>query len=411
MRSNLKTGWNWWVEWLDSNTYLDVMQWSVYVFVILMYAGALGTIKAIAFYVPASLWTIRLILKKEAGFQWKDPLFILILLLTLSAIVSSLFSVNQAASLISVKKSYLKVVFLYCIIATIFSDSTVLKRLSFVMACAGIAYVVFTFFELGRYLIKEGRIDYLKIRYFSTIMLFFFPFVFLRYIEGQGRKRVLWGIPTLASVIGLVVISVRASWLAMIVVVAIWMYFLRTLFFKRFNIVPTTLIVTGLLIVTFLLFPSQYRLIRGHMSETIQMTLRFAQWNVVLSMSKESLIYGHGFNERDATANYLKTFNQLYGRYPTKIEPTTAHNQLLTILYQHGIIGLVLYAYMIWLALSKLFKRIISDGISSGSYVGIAIFSAIVGEYVLRTMFEDRNLIPLGVLLGMTGAFTSDMRK
>ncbi|MBF0538358.1 MAG: O-antigen ligase family protein [Nitrospirae bacterium] len=383
----------------------------MYVFVVLMYAGALGTFKALAFYIPASLWLIRLMLKREAGFRWKDPLFICILLLTASAIVSSLLNVNQVSSLMVVKKSYVKVVLLYCVIVTAFSDTTRLKRLALVMAYTAVVYIIVAFYETGRDLIKEGRIDYLAIRYFATIIVYFFPFVLLKYIEGQGRQRMLWIIPTVASMMALVIISVRASWLGIIGIIAIWIYFLRGAFFKRVNIITTSVAALCLVVAALVLFPSQYRLIKGHTVETIQMSQRFTQWRVFLSMSRQRLLYGHGLSDSDATEHYRQSFNSLYGRYPTKDERTTAHNQFLTILYQHGIVGLVIYITTIGTVLTSLYRRVIAEGISGDSYVGIAIFSAIMGEYVLRTLFEDRNIIPLGFLIGMTGAFTSEKKE
>ncbi|MBF0316829.1 MAG: O-antigen ligase family protein [Nitrospirae bacterium] len=410
MSGSLDTVRQWWDRHIEDKVFPAIMQWGIYVFVLLMYAGKFGTFKALAFYVPASVWFIRLVIKKEAGFRWNDSLFICLLLLTLSAIVSSLLNVNQTSSLVVVKKSYLKIILLYCVIVAAFSDTARLKRLAFVMACTAVVYVIVAFYELAGYLIKEGRIDYLDIRYFATIILYFFPFVLLQYIESHGHKRMPWIVTTIASVIALIIISVRASWLAIVGVFIIWIYFLRGDFFKRINLITTSVTVLCLVTAVFLIFPSQYSLIKGHMQETVQMSHRFAQWQVFAAMSGQRLLYGHGLNQDDATEHYRQTFNHLYGRYPTKDERTTAHNQLLTILYQHGIVGLVIYIFTIGMVLMRLYRRITTDGISGDSYVGIAIFATIVGEYVLRTLFEDRNIIPLGFLIGMTGAFTSGLR-
>ncbi|KJU84436.1 O-antigen ligase-like protein [Candidatus Magnetobacterium bavaricum] len=411
MSSSLDKVRQWWDKHIEERVFPEVMQWGMYVFVLLMYAGKFGTFKALAFYIAAFLWLIRLMIKQEAGFRWNDPLFICLLLLTLSAVVSSVLNANQVSSLVVVKKSYVKVVLLYCLIVTAFSDTTRLKRLALVMASTAVVYVIVAFYEIAGYLIREGRIHYLDIRYFATIILYFFPFVLLQYIESQGRKRMPWIVTTVASVIALIIISVRASWLAIAGVFVIWMYFLRGMFFKRVNLITTAAAVIFLVTVACFMFPSQYSLIKGHMQETVQMSHRFAQWQVFVLMSSQRLLYGHGLNQDDATEHYRQTFSHLYGRFPNKEERTTAHNQLLTILYQHGIVGLVVYIAAIWLALTRLYRRIIAEGTGNDSHVGIAVFATIVGEYVLRTIFEDRNIIPLGFLIGMTGAFTSEARR
>ncbi len=397
----------WWDRHIEDKVFPEVMQWGMYVFVVLMYAGKFGTFKALAFYIPASVWFIRWIIKKETGVRLYDPVLVCLLLFTLSAVVSSLLNANHASSLVVVKKNYIKVVLLYCIIVAAFSDTDRLKRLALVMAWTAVAYIIAAFYELAVDLITDGRIAYLDIRYFATIIVYFFPFALMKYIESQGHRRILWIMPVIASVIALIIISVRASWLGIAVVFGIWMYFLRGVFFKRVNLILTSAAVLCIVTAALLIFPSQYRLIKGHTLETVQMSQRFAQWQVFLSMSGQRLLYGHGLNQDDATEHYRQSFNHLYGRFPTKDERTTAHNQFLTILYQHGIVGLVIYTFTIGMVLMQLYRRIISDGAGIDSYVGIAVFSAIIAEYGLRTLFEDRNIIPLGVLAGMAGAFTS----
>jgi O-antigen ligase len=142
------------------------------------------------------------------------------------------------------------------------------------------------------------------------------------------------------------------------------------------------------------------------------MSLRFEAWEMFLRMSREKFIFGHGLDDAVMSEHYRVFYKSLRGVYPLEGEqPTTPHNQFIKILYQQGIIGFIAYLLMFSILIYRVVERFYTIGSIKFSFIGIAIVSAVIGEYVIRCMSEDRSLIPLGILIGMAGAFLRKENK
>jgi len=109
---------------------------------------------------------------------------------------------------------------------------------------------------------------------------------------------------------------------------------------------------------------------------------------------------------------FREEFKRVRGEYPAEgIQPTTPHNQFIKILYQQGIVGLMLYCALFIVLIHRTVKTFRMHREGSPLFIGIAVLSAILGEYVIRCLTEDRSLIPLGFLLGMAGAYLNPMKE
>ncbi|MBF0564720.1 MAG: O-antigen ligase family protein [Nitrospirae bacterium] len=388
-----------------------ITEYCSYAFVLLMFAGKFGTIKAIAFYLPAGLWALRLLFKKEMGFNWKDPLFLLIMLFFVSALVSALMGEQYLHSLKVLKKEHLKLLLLYCTICSVFYEPGRLKRFAYIMAVVGVVYLAYAYFDVGRYLIKHGFSDYLEVRYFATILLFFFPFILMRYMDSKWMAKILFFFPLFATIAGLFILGVRASWIGLVVILVLWGTLSGEYFFNRLKPLVLIIVATLMVLSTFLIFPSQYKIIKKHTMETIQMQQRLTLWDTFSKISLEKPLYGHGLDDNDMAGNYLKSYTPLTGHVHGKEEPSSPHDQFLKIFYQQGLIGLIIYSLIILITIGRLIYAIIKHQEASVKFLGLAILSSLVGEYLIRTIFEDRSLIPLGVILGMAGAYFSKTKE
>jgi len=390
-----------------------IREYGIYVFLLLMFGGKFGTFRELGLYLPSFLWLLQGIIRKKFGVAWREPLLIVILGLSLSAVLSTLLSTPPFHALFLLKREYLKIILLYCVISATFAHREKLKQLAFFIALVGILYLSVGLFRIVGDLLKWGSINYGETRYYATVFLFFLPFFLLQNISAEGLKRVLWTLPLMGSMAGILLIGVRGSWLALFGILCIWIYFLKeksgAVFVVLKRGVPVILVA---MVIVFILFPGQLKMIKEHTVQKVQMSLRFETWNIFLVMAKDRFLIGHGIDDGAMMDQFREEFKRVRGEYPAEgIQPTTPHNQFIKILYQQGIVGLMLYCALFIVLIHRTVKTFRMHREGSPLFVGIAVLSAILGEYVIRCLTEDRSLIPLGFLLGMAGAYLNPMKE
>jgi O-antigen ligase len=384
-----------------------IMEYGIYLFAVLMFAGKFGTFREIGLYLPAFLWLLQGILKKKFDLEWREPLFIALIALVVSAVVSSLLSPSPWHSFTFLKKEHLKVSLLYIVISTTFASPGNLKRLALFLAVTGVVYLIAGYTRIASDLLRAGTIHYDDTRYYATIFLFFLPFVILQTLDGSRLRRALWTIPLLATLAGILVIGVRGSWLGVFGIACIWVYFRRG---KTGNILTIlkigTPVIIAVVLAVFVLFPGQYRVMKEHTLQKVQMSLRAETWNIFLAMSRERLFTGHGLDDSAMSEEYRESYKSRKGAYPVEgHNPTTPHNQFIKILYQQGVAGLLFYTGVLVILFSGIIKTFLRNRERDYAFVGIAVMAAVLGEYVIRCLTEDRSLVPLSLLLGMAGAY------
>ncbi len=394
------------IYWTES-VFPLIMEYGTYLFVVLMFAGKFGTLREIGLYLPAFLWLLQGILRKKFDLQWREPLFIALIALVLSAVVSSLLSSSPSQSFHFLKKEYLKMILLYVVISSTFAHREILKRFALLLAFTGVVYLVAGYTRIAADLLRTGMIQYEETRYYATVFLYFSSFILLQALDGTKLKKVLWTIPLLAILAGILIIGVRGSWLGLFGIVCIWVYFRRgkTRSASTMLKIGTPLIVAAVLAI-FLLFPGQYRVIKEHTLQKVQMSLRAETWNTFLMMSQERLFAGHGLDDTAMTEHYRDFYKALRGAYPLEgFTPTTPHNQFIKILYQQGVAGLLFYIGLLGILFSRVIPTFVRYRERDHAFEGIAVIAVVLGEYVIRCLTEDRSLVPLGLLLGMAGAY------
>jgi O-antigen ligase len=384
-----------------------VQVFGIYLFLLLMFGGRFGTFRELGLYLPSFLWLFQGIIRKNFGVAWREPLLIGILGLSLSAVLSTLLSTAPFHALVLLKREYLKILLLYFVISATFAYRERLNRLAFFIALVGILYLCVGFYKIFGDLLESGNINYDQTRYYATVFLFFFPFFLLRSICTEGLKRVLWTLPLMGSMAGILLIGVRGSWLALFGVVCIWLYFLRekssAVFVVLKRAVPVILLA---LVIVFILFPGQLNMIKERTVQKVQLSLRFETWNIFLIMAKDRFLTGHGIDDAAMRDRFRAEFRRVRGENLAEgIQPTTPHNQFIKILYQQGIVGLMLYCALFIVLTYRTVETFRMHREGAPLFIGTAVFSVIIGEYVIRCLTEDRSLVPLGFLLGMAGAY------
>ncbi|RMG05201.1 MAG: hypothetical protein D6726_01705, partial [Nitrospirae bacterium] len=121
----------------------QVMEWSLYTFVLLMFAGHLGTPREIGFYLATGIWAVGFLLTGDTGFNWKRPLYVLTLALAVSGVLSALINQPIGEALYELKRSYLKVVLLVSATFYLFQKKEVKKRGLLVLGLGGVLYLLY----------------------------------------------------------------------------------------------------------------------------------------------------------------------------------------------------------------------------------------------------------------------------
>ncbi len=395
-------------------TVLRAMEWGTLVFVLLMFAGRFGTVRELALYVPALLLISRALLLHTPGFAWRTPLFAVLVLFVVSGILSSFQSSDVTSSLAALKKDHLKLLILYAVIATAFSREGPFIRLGLAFSLAGLAYLAVGGYRIAGDLASKGQIDYLEVRYFATVYLYFLPALFVQVLAPGNRFRPLWATGCVGMLSAIVLIGVRGVWVSLAGAALLWAFavrhHLRTLLRPRLLAISLSLAALVVLL-AFILFPSQFLLLRGHTFEKLQMSLRLETWETFVSLSLQRPLLGHGLDDQAMSRHYHETFTREKGAAPTEINPTTPHNQFVKIFYTQGFVGLVLYIALLILALRALYRAFRRGPPGAASLFPLAAASVVLAEYVLHCLFEDRSLTPLAVLIGVAGACLPDRQK
>jgi O-antigen ligase len=389
---------------------LRVMEWGTYVFVLLMFAGRFGTLRELGLYIPALLWLLKAVIRRTPSFAWRTPLFAVLVLFCISAVLSSLQSPDMVSSLAALKREHLKLLILYAVIATVFADKDALSRFGRVFAVAALVYLAVGSYRIGEDLTAQGRIDYMQVRYYASVYLYLLPPLFVQALDSASLLRPLWAAGCIGMVSAMVLISVRGVWLSLAGAAALWVFAARDRFRGIFSLRSLTvfvLVTVLLVLLALVLFPSQFSLIRGHTFESLQMSLRLDTWDIFLALSFQRPLLGHGLDDQAMSRHYHEAFSKRRGAAPAILNPTTPHNQFIKILYQQGLLGLLLYLALLALGLKTLYRAFRKSPLDGASLVPLAFASVILAEYVMHCFFEDRSLTPLAVLIGVAGACLS----
>jgi O-antigen ligase len=323
-----------------------------------------------------------------------------------SAVVSSLLSPSPVQSFHFFKREHIKIILLYIVVSSTFATPEKLRKFACFLAVAGGVYLIVGLYRIAGYMVKSGSINYDETRYYATIFLFFLPFLLLRNHEAGKTGRIFWKIPLVGSIAGIFILGVRASWIGLAAVLAAWVYFLRdrtrkTLIYTGAGAVAVVLGVATI----FFFFPGQYEFVKERMGQKVPVSFRLETWQRFAALSQERILFGHGLDDTGMTERYRAAYRADHGTYPPEDKPTSPHNQFIKIFYQQGVPGLLLFVAL----LAAFFWRtttVFLDNRERGyALVGIAVMAAVLGEYVIRCLTEDRSLVPLSLLLGMAGAY------
>jgi O-antigen ligase len=397
--------------WIDK-ALPTIMEYGIYILVIFLFTDKREAFRSIGIYIPPVILAVRTYLLKELPFNWKDPIFILICALCLSAIVASIFAPIPYESFRWFKKTYLKLFLVFIVVAYIFKHPDLLRKLGILFSILGVLFTIFTFYDYAtKAILPNGNVDFgSTIRKYINPLEVFLPFIPFAFIS-TSRKLIkgLWVIALFAGLIAVLLTGARGGWVSIGISLIIWIVGYYYLTGKRItSFLPY---IVGAIIGIFLILniiPSSH--IYSRIKQGFDTSNRLEMvWPVAIdNYSKLSFthkIIGNGISRTTYLNDFREWYLQKYGSYPTPEATLPPHNIYLYTLYKQGIIGLLLLLAMIIVSLKYMLLRLTGNYSLQMKFFGLSILSCLVGSYVIHGLVEDVYFKQFILIISVVGAF------
>lgn len=285
------------------------------------------------------IW-IFLLFKKEKKFLFPSFFWGLIAYSVLS-LVSSIFSVNPAISLVASKQLlYFLVV---PIVTTGFRKSIEIKRANIALLVSASIAILFSLFYYVAKAAPGERIAGFMGHYMTQagVLLLFSAVALSMFIFTRDKLRFLWGIAFCLSQVVLILTSTRSAWIGMVIAAAVVLFFYK----------PKTLIIVPLAVALIMLFsPKEVKQRASSIFSTRSYSnaQRIEYLRTGLQIIREYPLLGTGPDTVDMVFQHPK-----YGLSQEAKRNVHLHNNIIQIGAERGIPTLIVWlTTMVWIVLS-----------------------------------------------------------
>jgi O-antigen ligase len=300
----------------------------------------LNAIYSVALLAFLGVWVIKMRLISEKLGPIKYPL----LFFSLSLIISGIFSVNPYNTLLESYK-YATGILLFLAASSLTPENSIRTLRAIVWAALIISFLAayqyfFGFQNLLLYLSLKKITDPFVLDYISRKRVFF-PFVTPNILAGylimaipltfSLKKRILYLIPLTAA---LLLTESLGAMLSLFAVIIIFVYLRSTRKRKYIFFLSGMAVVIGLIFVLRSLSQST------HLQPAYSTAMRLSYWTETIGIIKSHFLFGVG----------IGNFNLTVSRY--------AHNSYLQLWAEAGILGLILFLWLVGAVLRSSLKRI-----------------------------------------------------
>ena len=388
-----------------------IMEYCIYLLAVFLFTDKGESFRSVGLYLPPVLIVFRMLIVKQWTFDYKNEIFILLIAFCLSAIVSSLFAENIAESFGFFKSSYLKVFLLFIVISSVFSDHGKLTRLILLLAVLSVFFSIITFYDFAtKAFVTGGGIDYAgSVRRYSVPLEYLLPFVPCAFIISEKKVgKMLWALVLLLGIIALLLTGARGAWVGLLFSLTIWLVYY---YHNRGRLKDIIVFIGGLVLLMILamqIIPGSY--IQKQVKKKFYSRSRFGMtWRSAIDNYMESgidkKIIGKGLDKKIMYDDFDRWLEKNKDSVRFKKIAKNPHNFYLFILYKQGLIGLSVYISLVLVVILKLHSQIRRRTTLAARSVGIALIASLIGSYMVHGMVEDLQFLPLGFLLGLTGAY------
>jgi O-antigen ligase len=234
---------------------------------------------------------------------------------------------------------------------------------------------------------------------FARSLIILLPFVFILHVLWNKKPllKILLTFSFIISALAIVLSTSRIAYLASLVIIVIWAFFFsKTKGYNFKKIMSVVMIITILFgVFSYIFFPDVKKRVARLPQDLSTLNERTDSWIPALQAFSQKPVFGWGYGHR------IFHMDTPYKDTPSKRAPTKGpHNTFLRILFLQGIIGLIPYVLLLIMAIKTFWREAFkTTGIQS--YILMACFSVLIGNYIINAMLADLRLIYLSVVLGL----------
>jgi O-antigen ligase len=371
-----------------------IMEYGIYLFIVVLFWGYTTYFKFLGLYIPAVFFFLKITLTKRVYRFWRCPLFIAVILFSISGVLSTAWAVNTLESLVFFEKSILRLLLIYVIIVSVFDNNIRFSKLLYIIALTSLIYVAISY---GRYLHELLSLGYIR-RLANTELsnaawplVYLLPFAMLRAVSVKEKyPKIFWIMATCFSVIALILSGQRGSVAGLIASTCVWFVYARNT--TRLTIIMGIIICVG----SIFMFASDFPVIKEY-SRSVLASGRFYLFEIYVNVVKDNYLLGVGLDNKAmfdaARSNEMVILKQ------------GPHNSFLTIAVKQGLIGAISYILLLSTCIFSIMRRIKRLPFTRYKATGIALLSCFIGMYIINGLASEIVMMPLAILISITSVY------
>ncbi|MEQ4623144.1 O-antigen ligase RfaL [Providencia vermicola] len=387
----------------NQNTLSKYNKALIFMFVVLFFVDNVTRYKHVLFYLMIATSLVYLSLDTRRVLKrLNNKLLYLVVLFSLVFYISISYSSMPDVSMRAINNNFLNYgVLSLSLLLPILLYKENIKTISNLLLTSFSASLVFVLLiELYRYYeaYQNGILPFTtyNFRNVSDALVFYFPIIPILWYLLPKSKLIYFYILSVVFLFVLLGTLSRGGW------VAVAMAGLLFLCFKRPWKLIGSILCISLISLTSLksIYPDMTKTLFYKLEQT-DSTYRYKNGTqgTALELILENPIIGYGFGDK----TYIDKYNSVVLEKPDWVfkKSLGPHNIWLYIWFGVGISGLIAFSAVFLSMCFSLFKEIKSTVNESKSYFAfIALLMSLISFYLVRGMFEQVDLKPLGVLLG-----------
>lgn len=383
-----------------------INQFSFMILIFILPFAHTMTLRLLAIFIPAFLWLLDIILKKNLKIK-RSAIDLPVLFLLIWGLLSTLFSIDIKYSFKEYRGDMLiGFLLLYSSINNI--EKKMAERIidALVVGAAVVSlYGMVEYAGLTGQMESQGRMDSVTpdYNYFSTYLILVLPILFYRFYMSSAKMRVIYFSVTLIAVIALILTFTRAAWIAAFAEIILFGIFIN----RKILIILFAVAIIGYIITNFkhkipIMASESLKAQVVHPSYTY--TDRMELWRFGIMHLKDRPVFGFGYGR----ANFSKVYPEFLKR---SILLFHTHNTFVNIGLELGIPGLIALLWLFWAIMKSLWKDW-RNRLNDNILLSFAILTSVVG-FLIRVQFDhllvDEMALMLWLLVGM--GFAISKRK
>lgn len=374
-----------------------IIEGLVYIFIIFLFMDKGETFRVVGIYLPFFLLIIKSIILKESPVNLNNSVFNLVLILCLSGIIASVFAPSILYSLSWFKRTYLKLFLVSIVFFSLFKSQERITNLTYLLIIMTIVFTTFTFYDFYKKIIVLNMDYGTTIRKYISPLEVFLPFVFCLFIDNRKIVKYSGLLILILGTFAVLLTGSRGSWISLIVSYIIcitWLFI-----FQKRNVKKLILFICCFLLTVsvsiFAVLPSYVKakfeqMLRGDTSQRMEMVWP-AAIDSYMNLPLINKIFGNGLGRMTYLEDFKQWYLKKFNHEPSEIY--SPHNFYLYTLYKQGILGVIIFISLIFMAIKNLIKSIkLSQKLLKIKFFGIVLLSVLISMCV-HSLVEDMRFI------------------